>query len=286
MLAREGKVILPRPRPDDEGEDEAMDLDNAPSPVASGSKDGQAGAGKEEEDDRSPPVLGDVDEETLRRIRRGPLWERVKFRVLSRDVNDVEAEGGEEKEVWLNRVSLQISETDPLDSIHPAVVEGVKVEEDGEAAEAVEGGSDAKGKGKAVEMEGEDEEETASSKKVVGGFEGHGLLAEEVGLGKTLEVLSLILLRAYSFDSPNLHSLSPLPLADQDPKRRKLPSFFNAITDSEVQPSGITLIVAPTAIVGQWQSEIERLTPKLKVLRYEVRSSPLSPSVLLIVCCC
>ena len=36
-----------------------------------------------------------------------------------------------------------------------------------------------------------------------------------------------------------------------------------------MQPSGLTLIIAPTAIVGQWASEIARLAPGLRVLRYE-----------------
>lgn len=57
--------------------------------------------------------------------------------------------------------------------------------------------------------------------------------------------------------------------ADIDKKRRKLAAYFNPVTDSDVQPSGLTLIIAPTAIVGQWQAEIARLAPALRVLRYE-----------------
>ena len=70
------------------------------------------------------------------------------------------------------------------------------------------------------------------------------------GLGKTVEVLALIRL-------------------NKEPKRSKQASYYNESLTCTVQPSGITLIVCPKAIVSQWQDEIERHTPGLKVLRYD-----------------
>ncbi|GAA6044440.1 hypothetical protein JCM8097_006647 [Rhodosporidiobolus ruineniae] len=254
MLGREGKRVLPRSSStgDAEQEDSASPVDE-----------------DEAEGERPPPQLADVADESLREMRRGPLWEKVKLRVLPRGGGDADGEV-EERELWLNRVSMAMSETDPLDpppssasSVKGGKGKGKKVggfklettdEEDGDVVIV-----DAKGKGKGnakaedgdVEMlDGAAEEQTQTSKTIVGGFKGHGLLAEEVGLGKTVEVLSLILLNG-------------------DKKRRRLPTYYNAVTDSDVQPTGMTLIVCPEAIVAQWAQEIERLTPGLKVLRYD-----------------
>jgi len=75
------------------------------------------------------------------------------------------------------------------------------------------------------------------------------ILAEEMGLGKTVEVLSLILL-------------------SQEPERNLLPSYDAEFLANDVQPSSLTLLVCPQAIIGQWQDEINRHTPNLRVLRY------------------
>ncbi|BGP35067.1 hypothetical protein JCM10296v2_006897 [Rhodotorula toruloides] len=182
------------------------------------------------------PVLEDLDEVTVKDMKRGPLWRKVTLRALPNESGEVQ-----EKEVWLNRVSMRFTEFDPVDQPGFSGTATPVVKEEAEGLALPE-----------MEIDGDEEkpERTVSSKKVVGGAEGHGLLAEEVGLGKTVEALSLIL----------LHS---------DPKRRKLPSYYNPISDSDVRPSGLTLIIAPTAIVGQWESEIARLTPGLRVLRYQ-----------------
>jgi E3 ubiquitin-protein ligase SHPRH len=60
---------------------------------------------------------------------------------------------------------------------------------------------------------------------------------------------------------------------DRQPKRNQLKAYYNSITDSDVKPTGVTLIIAPAVIVGQWESEIARHAPGLSVLRYEVRLS-------------
>lgn len=75
------------------------------------------------------------------------------------------------------------------------------------------------------------------------------ILAEEMGLGKTVELLSLILL-------------------SQEPERNNLPVYDAAWLAADVRPSNLTLLVCPQAIIGQWQDEIARHAPSLRVLRY------------------
>ncbi|KAM5377471.1 hypothetical protein ACJZ2D_005010 [Fusarium nematophilum] len=76
-----------------------------------------------------------------------------------------------------------------------------------------------------------------------------GILAEEMGLGKTLEILGLILLNS-----------RPTPVV---------------LTDFEAQtgltPTGATLIVTPESLRAQWMSEIARHAPGLSVKFYQGR---------------
>jgi E3 ubiquitin-protein ligase SHPRH len=74
-----------------------------------------------------------------------------------------------------------------------------------------------------------------------------GILAEEMGLGKTLEILGLIL----------LHTRNDFA-----------PAAPNGAT-SETIPSGATLIVSPESLRAQWLSEITRHAPGLRVKYYE-----------------
>lgn len=73
-----------------------------------------------------------------------------------------------------------------------------------------------------------------------------GILAEEMGLGKTLEMISLILLHGRRAE------FSPEPLPWEE----------------HLVPSGATFIVTPKSLQQQWISELSRHAPGLRVKHY------------------
>jgi E3 ubiquitin-protein ligase SHPRH len=75
-----------------------------------------------------------------------------------------------------------------------------------------------------------------------------GILAEEMGLGKTLEIISLI----------TLHKRTQQPA-----------TVFDAYIGEEVRPTAATLIISPPSLIQQWISEVNRHAPHLKVTHYE-----------------
>lgn len=78
---------------------------------------------------------------------------------------------------------------------------------------------------------------------------GGGLLAEEMGLGKSLEIIALILANAR--DPSQLEEVGTV----ESPRKIRA-----------------TLIIVPTGILQQWVTELEVHAPKLKVCRYTDRS--------------
>ncbi|KAL2162696.1 hypothetical protein VTH06DRAFT_6532 [Thermothelomyces fergusii] len=74
-----------------------------------------------------------------------------------------------------------------------------------------------------------------------------GILAEEMGLGKTLEVIALIL----------LHRRPQSPVM-----------VYDSFLGRELLATPATLIVAPSSLLEQWLSELNRHAPSLKVMFY------------------
>ena len=72
-----------------------------------------------------------------------------------------------------------------------------------------------------------------------------GILAEEMGLGKTVEMIGLMC----------LHRQTPLSVTDQSP--------------ASLLRSPATLIITPPTLSQQWKTEMETLAPSLKVCVYD-----------------
>jgi len=74
-----------------------------------------------------------------------------------------------------------------------------------------------------------------------------GILAEEMGLGKTLEIISLIL----------LHRRPEQP-----------PVIYDSYLGAQIRRTGATLIVTPPSLKHQWAAELDRHAPQLRVMVY------------------
>ncbi|KAI0422163.1 SNF2 family N-terminal domain-containing protein [Xylaria grammica] len=74
-----------------------------------------------------------------------------------------------------------------------------------------------------------------------------GILAEEMGLGKTVEIISLIL----------THERGP-----------HAPVEIDTHTNGRIHPTGATLIVTPDTLQNQWFSEFKKHAPSLFVMDY------------------
>ncbi|KAI9848738.1 MAG: hypothetical protein M1837_006825 [Sclerophora amabilis] len=76
-----------------------------------------------------------------------------------------------------------------------------------------------------------------------------GILSEEMGLGKTVELIALICLHKRDSVSRDL--------------------ILDRYINTSVRPSSATLIITPPAILQQWKNELKTHAPSLKVLDYE-----------------
>ncbi|KAK8001794.1 rad8 and Rdh54p [Apiospora marii] len=75
-----------------------------------------------------------------------------------------------------------------------------------------------------------------------------GILSEEMGLGKTVETIALILMHR----RPVCH-----------------PMVMDPYSGQQVRPTGATLIVTPATLKNQWLSEMNKHAPSLRVMFYE-----------------
>lgn len=75
-----------------------------------------------------------------------------------------------------------------------------------------------------------------------------GILAEEMGLGKSVELISLMCLNKRN-------------IAEED--------VYDPYLNKTVKASSATLIITPPAILEQWRTEINRHAPHLKVFHYQ-----------------
>jgi E3 ubiquitin-protein ligase SHPRH len=83
-----------------------------------------------------------------------------------------------------------------------------------------------------------------------------GILAEEMGLGKTVELMALM-----------RHHKRVIPPG----------KIFDEYTGTYVTPSGATLIITPPSILEQWINEVHTHAPELKVFHYNGLPPPSAP---------
>jgi len=94
-----------------------------------------------------------------------------------------------------------------------------------------------------------------------------GILAEEPGLGKTLEIIALILLNPAPDRKPSVKRWDPN--AQLEVKEIKVNDQYLFVRIGLTCEHQSTLIVTPPALASQWVDELAAHAPTLKVLIYE-----------------
>jgi len=87
-----------------------------------------------------------------------------------------------------------------------------------------------------------------------------GCLADDMGLGKTVQALALLLKAAA--EEENVESAPAKPKTSVNQL-----SLFGEVTEEKQQPQ-TSLVIMPTSLVHNWETEIDKFAPQLKVLVY------------------
>jgi hypothetical protein len=188
LLSREGKVALlepklemersnlrakangkyPRAASESDGEMTDIDDGNDKREGTITEEDEDTAIAQAEEEERDTFYLVDISPEKLVALRRSPLWELQSLPLLSPSnaTNEMKVD------FWINSVTTQLCLEDP-DLYYAETEEEVALNEEEE----------------------DDEEERLDGHQIDLSFASSAGLFEEMGLGKTLEVISLILMR-------------------------------------------------------------------------------------------
>jgi SNF2 family DNA or RNA helicase len=86
-----------------------------------------------------------------------------------------------------------------------------------------------------------------------------GCLADDMGLGKTLQALTLLL---------KLKRLKQKIILNDPISNSNQPGLFEHENDTKEKIQPASLIVVPTSLVHNWENEIQKFTPTLKVFKY------------------
>ncbi|HRW62984.1 MAG TPA: SNF2-related protein, partial [Bacteroidales bacterium] len=98
-----------------------------------------------------------------------------------------------------------------------------------------------------------------------------GCLADDMGLGKTVQTLTLLL---SSKGKDNGEKYQPI----QKPVFTQL-SIFDSLQQVNAPASATSLIIMPTSLIHNWESEIKKFTPALKCFKHIGQSRPKDISI-------
>ena len=101
-----------------------------------------------------------------------------------------------------------------------------------------------------------------------------GILADDMGLGKTLQTISFLLWQKEQ-ERPTVSSASPVPALPDDGDETAEPAQEEAGTAQVASPNisaiaaiDASLVVAPSSVVFNWEREVAKFAPQLKVVRW------------------